>query len=97
MVRGAASAKTYVERHWTKQKYVKIGKMGIKRKEKHAAVNKIKEELEDGTLRDRWQQSVDETIHQLAGGETPHFFERGASGKKRQTNSSSPRAASSIF
>lgn len=53
-----------------RKKYVKVGKLGLKKNDKHAAVNKIKEEIEDGTLAERWKRAHAESIHQLAGGKS---------------------------
>ena len=59
------------------KKYKKITKLGMKKGDKHAAVNKIKEELEDGTLSERWKRGHTESIHVLAGGKS-RVYSKGA-------------------
>ena len=39
------------------KKYTKIAKAGLKKGDKHAAVNRVKEEIEDGRLADRWKRA----------------------------------------
>ena len=51
-----------------RKKYQKIARAGLKQNDKHAAVRKIKEELEDGTLSERWMRAHAEAVHQHAGG-----------------------------
>jgi hypothetical protein len=63
------------------KKYTKISKMGLKKGDKHAAVNKVKEEIENGTLADRWKRANTEAIHQHAGGKR-RVFSKGALVKK---------------
>ena len=36
---------------------MKIAKAGLKKGDKHAAVNRVKEEIEDGRLADRWKRA----------------------------------------
>ena len=60
-----------------RKKYVKIAKAGMKKNDKHAAVNKIKEEIEDGTLAERWKRAHGESVHQLAGGKS-RVYSKGA-------------------
>ena len=60
-----------------RKKYQKIAKAGLKKNDKYAAVNKIKEEIEDGSLGDRWKRAHSESVHQLAGGKS-RIFSKGA-------------------
>ena len=50
------------------KKYRKIAKAGAKKGDKQAAAKKIKEELDDGTLSERWMRAHAEAVHQHAGG-----------------------------
>ena len=65
-----------------RKKYKAIAKVGLKKGNQHAAVNKVKEELEDGSLTDRWKRSHAESVHQHAGGKS-RVYSQGAYVKKR--------------
>ena len=66
------------------KRYTKIAKAGLNKGDKHAAVNRIKEEIEDGRLADRWKRANAEAIHQHAGGKR-RVFSKGVSVKKTDT------------
>ena len=60
-----------------RKKYKKIALIGLKKKDRHAAVNKIKEELEDGPFSERWMREHAESVHLHAGGKT-RIYSKGA-------------------
>ena len=76
------------------KKYKKITKLGMKKGDKHAAVNKIKEELEDGTLSERWMRGHAESIHVLAGGKSRVYSKGRRCRKPGKRNTSFPNQAS---
>ena len=60
-----------------RKKYKKIALIGLKKKDKHAAVNMIKKELQDGPFTERWMRAHAESVHLHAGGKT-RIYSRGA-------------------
>ena len=61
-----------------KKKYVEVATRGAKKGDKHAAVKKVKEELENGSLGPRWMRAYKEAVHVYAGGKS-RIYSKGAS------------------